>query len=380
MAAVDNRSGAPHFWFEQAGPQGERIDVLIVRATFDFSANGELMSFAKQQHPVVFGDKFAGPANSDPLRAVLQEDGDLLPYKPGTDILVTGHAEAPDGRAQPDWLASICVGQVRKDLRVHGPRQFRKGLFGWRLDPTEPAGRIPLDYRLAFGGCIDVPANLTADGQPDAIKHPGNPAGRGWLPDATACKQLSRPARQHIAKLIKGLKLIPAPQIEAAAEPIRRPYQNSAAQGVSAIARWWEPRLAYQGTYNDHWRKVRYPLLPEDFDSRYYQSAHPDLIAIPHLRGDEIVTLTGLLPQRRDMRLPGWRLIVVVTRASGESSVSIPLLDTVRLDLDVGQASLVWRTHFDCDDPVIEIALAATTAVFDADQLLSSALLAGEVD
>lgn len=370
MATIDNRTGAPHFWFEQTGREGERLDVLIVRATFDFAADGALMTFAKQQSPIVFGDKFDGPVSSDPLRAVVQDDGDLLPYKPGTDILVSGHAVAPNGQAQPSWLASICVGRVKKELRLHGPRQFRKDFFGWRLDSSEPVARVRLDYRAAFGGCFDVPDALTADGLPDVIKHPGNPAGCGWLPDPADYKRLSKPARQHIAKWIKGLTVLPAPQIEAASEPIKHPQRKVAAQGMGAIARWWEPRLGYQGTFDERWRNTRYPQLPENFDSRFYQSAHPDLIVSPHLGCDETVTLTGLLPQPQEMRLPGWRLIAVVKHVSGEQSVSLPLLDTVRFDLDAGQATLVWRTHFNFDDPVIEIALAGTTATIESDQSL----------
>lgn len=372
MATIDNRTGAPHFWFEQTGRDGERLDVLIVRATFDFAANGDLMTFAKQQSPIVFGDKFDGPVSSDPFRAVVQDDGDLLPYKPGTDILVSGDAVAPNGQAQASWLASICVGLVKKELRLHGPRQFRKDFFGWRLDPSESVARVRLDYRAAFGGCFEIPGALTADGLPDVIKHPGNPAGCGWLPDSADYQALSKPARRHIAKWIKSLTVLAAPQIEAASEPIRHPQCKVSAQGMGAIARWWAPRLGYQGIFDENWRTTRYPKLPENFDSRFYQSAHPDLIAFPHLHGDEDVILTGLLRKRQEMRLPGWRLMTVVKRASGEQSVSLPLLDTVRFDLDAGQVSIVWRTHFNCDDPVTEIILGATATAIEADQSVLS--------
>ena len=148
---------------------------------------------------------------------------------------------------------------------------------------------------------------------------------------------------------------------------MKNPYQDLASQGLGPLARWWAPRLAYQGNYDKQWRETRYPLLPDNFDSRFYQSAPPDLVATPHLAGNETVTMAGLLPQKRDMRLPGWCLLAVVTRASGDTSVSLPLLDTVRFDLDLGQASLVWRTHFDYDDPIVAIALAATTANIEHD-------------
>lgn len=379
MTAIDNKTGVPHFWFEQTGPEGEQLDVLVVRATFAFGINGESMTLAADQQPIAFGDIFAGPAATDPMRAVLTEDGDLLPYKPGTDVLISGHALAPDGRAQSSWQASVSVGPVNKTLQLHGPRQFRKRFFGWRLGPSEPVARVPLDYRLAYGGCIDVPAALTADGSSDSIKYPGNPAGCGWLPKPFAYRHLPRLGRKYVKKWIQAQTVLPAPQFESATAPVRHPYQNLAAQGLSAIARWWEPRLSLQGSYDSQWRTARYPLLPKDFDPRYYQSAPADLVCSPHLIGDERVLLTGLFSENRAMRLPGWRLLAVVTRASGESTVSVLILDTVRLDLDSGQASLVWRAHFDCDDPVVEIALAATTAVIKCDSSPMTVAPCGEV-
>ncbi|WP_229413645.1 DUF2169 domain-containing protein [Massilia violaceinigra] len=173
-------------------------------------------------------------------------------------------------------------------------------------------------------------------------------------------KHLSQPARRHVNAWIAAQQTLQAPQIESATAPIKHPQQHIAAQGFGPLARWWMPRAAYQGRYDDLWRRTRYPLLPADFDTRYYQSAHPDLVATPHLRGDESVTLLGLLPERAEMRLPGWQILAAVRYASGEHSVSLPVLDTVRFDLDRRQASLVWRAHFRRDDAALEISLAAT--------------------
>lgn len=367
MTTIDNRSGVPHFWFEQTGPEGERLDVLVVRATFDFASNGALMTLAVEQQPIAFGDMFSGPVATDPMRAVLRDDGDLLPYKPGTDMLVSGHALAPDGKPHASWLAGISVGAVNKILRLHGPRQFRKRLFGWRLGPSELVDRIPLDYRLAYGGCVDVPSTRTADANPDFVKHLGNPAGCGWLPRTAAYKHLPKSARKYIKEWLKAQTVLAAPQFESVATPVRHPYQNISAEGLGPIARWWQPRLGRQGSYDDQWRAGRYPLLPENFDPRFYQSAPSDLVCTPHLIGDERLVLVGLLGEKREMRLPGWRLVAVVTRASGKSEVSFLILDTLRLDLDSGKATLVWRAHFDYEDPVLGIALAATTAVIESE-------------
>ncbi|MDQ1834983.1 DUF2169 family type VI secretion system accessory protein [Massilia scottii] len=371
-ATVVNHTGVPHFWFEQTGPGGERLDVLVVRATFDFASCGAVMTLAQTQQEIVLGDVYAGTAGNAVMRAVVTDDGDVLPYKPGTDVLVTGSASAPDGIAATEWIAGIRVGTVKKLLRLHGPRQFRKQMMGWSLGPAQAVTHVALDYRLAYGGCIDIPAELTEGAEADWVAHPGNPAGCGWLPGADAYAHLPRQARAHVRKWIAAQKELTAPQIEDAVEAVGNPYAYAAPQGFSATARWWAPRVEMQGKYDDMWRSTRYPLLPKEFDSRYFQCASPGLVATPHLTGDETVTLLGLLPARCEMTLPGWKIIVAVTRASGVEEISLPLLDTLRFDLATRQASLVWRTHFDSDDPVLDIVIAATTA-----QIVSNGVVIG---
>jgi hypothetical protein len=368
MVAITNSTSMPHFWFEQTGPDGEAIDVLVVRGTFEFAADGAAMRLAERQTPVAFGDSFDGPIDTDPMRAVLREDGDLLPYKPGTDILVSGSACAPEGRPHAHWLAEVRVGPFSKGLHLHGPREFRRRLFGWRLGPAQPITSIALDYRLAYGGCFDIPAEFTVDRRPDVVNHPGNPAGRGWLPDSGELRQLPKPARQYLKRWISQQKSIPAPQIEAVTDPVKNPYVAITTQGYGPIARWWSPRRECQGTYDKEWERDRYPLLPLDFDSRFYLAAQPGLVAIPHLDGTEPVCLTGILPQKREMKLPGWRIVAVVTRESGERFITLPLLDTVRFDLDCRQASMVWRMSFGTEDPVIEIVLGVTGAAIQSEQ------------
>lgn len=358
-ADIDNHTGMPHLWMEQAGAEGERLDILIVRGTFDFSRDGKVLSLARTQNPVVVGDSYAGVENDCVMRAVVAEDGDLVPYKPGTDILVVGTASAPGGLPHHHWLAKVQVGTVQKSIRLHGPRQLRKTMLGWKMSQAEPITRLALDYRLAYGGCLAVPPELTgASGE--FVKHDDNPAGCGWLPKRRDYSHLPRKARRYVRRWIGAQSELKGPQIEDAAAPIRKPYGGKA-HSLGAVARWWTPRVKLQGTFDEAWRAQRFPLLPKNFNSRYFQAAHHDLVATPHLNGDEPISLIGLLPERRDMRLPGWRILAVVKRASGESVVYLPLLDTVRFDLSTQQATLVWRANFEYgDDPVVEVVIGAT--------------------
>lgn len=358
-AEITNSTGLPHMWYQQSGPEGERQDVLVLRGTFDFGVDGRTMKLAEVQRPIVYGDATDSRVPGDLIRSVIVDDGDLVPYKPCTDILVTGCASAPDSKPTKNWVAAIRVGNIKKALRLHGPREFKHSAMGWTVGATTPVTSVPLDYRLAFGGCIDVPAELTTDGEPDWVRLRSNPAGSGWLPRPENFGKLAKSARSHVEKWIQSQKVLAAPQIEDAFVPVRNPYSNAAPAGMAAIARWWAPRVGLQGKFDDEWRRVRYPLLPKDFSARYFQCASAGLVASPHLAGDETVTMVGLLPQRREMQLPCWEIIVGVIRASGDVSLYLALLDTVRFDLSRHQASLVWRIPFGYDDPVVDVAIGS---------------------
>jgi hypothetical protein len=373
MTVINNQTGLPHFWFKKSGAADQILDVLVIRGTFDFAQNGKAMTLAKTQAPICFADELSnssldGTPQTNPLHAVVLEDGDLLPYKPGTDVLVQGHAQAPDAKPHADWAAGISIGTaqnglqsgLQKTLHLHGPRLWQKGILGWKLGKTTPVSRVPLDYRLAYGGCIDLPAQLSAEGEADAIHYPANPAGMGWLPSSTALNALSKPARQYVNDWIHAQSTLAAPQILAVNSALRSPQDHLEPQGLSPTARWWTPRVNLQGSYDEAWHAKRAPLLPNDFDASYYQYATPDMVAKPHLAGNETAVLVGLLGADTKMRLPGWRIIAAVKQANGEHSVSYPLLDTVRFDLDRQQASLVWRIHFDASRPMAEISLGVT--------------------
>lgn len=357
MAHIDNRSALTHAWFEKTGPAGEVYDVLAVRGTFDFPAQGQTLTLASRQTPIAWGDEHQGPAD-EPLRMVLAREGDAVLYKPRADLLITGTARTADAQPMQSWLARVTVGAHRKTLQLHGPRRFELGFVDWKLTAPQATTQVALDYRLAFGGLFTAPAQ----GQESArsLYKPDNPAGCGWLPDTKALRPLSKRARDHIQAQIRALRHMPAPQIEDPKRPIKYPDEPRPAQGVAPIARWWQPRLSHLGTRDENWLRQRYPQPPQDFNPAYYQSAHPDLILPGRLKGDEAITLEGLLPEgARTLHLPALRVIGLTEQASNKKSAGQLALDTVRLDLDSRQAVLVWRATFERADPVRQIALAA---------------------
>ena len=121
---------------------------------------------------------------------------------------------------------------IDKTVRVTGDRVFVHTATGVR--PTRPAPflRLPLSWQRAYGG-TDAPG-----GEWEAR----NPVGVGFAVD---------PHR---------LVGQPAPNFEYAGERGRLPA------GFGPVARHWQPRVRYAGSYDDAWSRDRDPLLPRDFD------------------------------------------------------------------------------------------------------------------
>src|SRR5262249_17453529 len=109
----------------------------------------------------------------------------------------------------------------------------------------------------------------------------------------------------------------------------------------------WQPRSAYAGTYNQKWSDERMPLLPLDFDRRFFNGAPRDQVAAGFLKADEQVlvlnaspggrllfNLPGVPPPQGRIQLRGRRDERLTTR-----------LDTVIINTDENLLLLIWRAN-----------------------------------
>lgn len=360
---IKNHTGLAHLLYEKTTPAGVPMDILVIRGTFDF-APGSAMTLSDTQSEIVLCDRLDGPIATHPLQAVIAEEGDAVLGKPGTDVLLQGSVQSYRGQWQTGWAVEVMVGPVRKALKVYGPRTLSRTLLGWSLGEPERVEKVALSYRLAFGGCFYDPEPSPDQHPVPSVSYPGNAAGCGWLPNTAALNTLPAPVRERIDAHIEQLRSLPAPQIEAPSEPYKGPSQRVLPAGLTALARWWAPRVGLQGTLDARWLAERYPRLPEDFDPRFYQSAPADQVAVPYLTGDEAVQLKGCLSEGDyATQLPGVTPLVVCESADGECHVSLPVLDTVRLDLDQRQAVLLWRLPVTAGISHMTMALLSTTAL-----------------
>ena len=315
-----NPTAFPALAYECVDQHDEHFHVVAVRISLDWrlkegeGARGYRLVWSEYQEPLMMNDTWYG----DPLTSSVHFESDLAPYKPRCDLVIHGHAHAPLGRPSRRWPVGVRVEAPRepesplalrprnapmdpvceRTLVVTGPRAWRyDAASGWELTEAEPALTAPLTYEHAYGGEHRPPpggADAAAPGsappgEPDPGEHiacPTNTVGCGYLP-ADAPAGLRRRLEQQGS--------LAAPRIEDPADPIREIHRAHALQGFGFVSRHWQPRLALGGTFDEAWRKERWPWLPRDFRFEYWNGAHPDL-QIPHLAGGEAVTLLNLTP------------------------------------------------------------------------------------
>ncbi|WP_437669517.1 DUF2169 family type VI secretion system accessory protein [Sorangium sp. So ce131] len=318
--AIDNTTP---FAFEPlflADEEGRPLLVVLVQATFVLHPVRGLERAEQQVPPSLTGELWGPDASTssykiEPVFAFL---------KPATDVVLIGHAQAPR-HAVPELQVVFRVGPVKKAVRVLGDRAWVRGAGALVPSRPRPLDRIPLNYEHAFGGWDRS--------HPDPARHalePRNPVGLGFrAPDAAP---------------EEGLRL---PNIESPDDPIERYGQVVAPAGFGFLSPNWQPRAALAGTYDEAWSKERMPLLPKDFDRRFFNAASPGLVAPGYLRGDEPVLVENASSfGRLSFRLPGLsapRCRVELAR-QGDAPVETRL-DTVIVDTDADHVMLLYRGH-----------------------------------
>jgi hypothetical protein len=113
--------------------------------------------------------------------------------------------------------------------------------------------------------------------------------------------------------------------------------------GFGPIAPHWEPRARLAGTYDDHWKKQRAPLLPEDFNPAFLNCAPPDQQLPGYLPGEE-VRLTGMTRSgQARFQLPEFSVpVMFVTRDLIEETWA--RVDTIIIEPAAERVSLVARS------------------------------------
>jgi hypothetical protein len=317
MWLLDNRTpfAVERTWVR--GRDGCEITVVAVKATFDIHDDGST-GVAQEQPPVLILPEYHG----EPGKSSLRHEADLILAKRTTDVLVLGRAYAPGANPVAQLDVGFRVGPVRKVLRVFGNRKWTAS----GMSAPEPFRTMALVYERAFGG-VDA-----RSGHPERDWEWRNPVGTGFAASSGAAR---------------GQQL---PNIEYPENPIRNWSDRPAPAGFGPICAHWQPRASFAGTYDDGWRRTRQPLLPDDFDERFFQCAPADQQSPNFLNGGEPVTLLRLTPGGElHFSLPKIYLGFETRFYDGAREFHhYRKLHTVILEPDLRRVSMVWHSPLAC--------------------------------
>lgn len=282
--------------------------IVVVKGTYAIKRNHNPALADKQLEPLLVPE-FNGEDGASSLRY----DADLVAAKPATDVVLNGTAYAPKGRPAAEFLVSMRVGEIYKQIKVVGNRTWKGGLTGNGASAAEPVTQVPIVYERAYGG-ID-------QSDPDSRKQrmdARNPVGCGLVAQAGR----------------------PLPNFEYPAGKM----EKAGPAGFGALASYWSPRRELGGAYDEAWQKTRFPLLPADWDSRSLLCSPADQRSASHLRGGEPVELENVTPDGKlCFTLPKvyLRFTTLIDNSIEEHQGR---LATVIIEPDQQRVILVWQS------------------------------------
>ena len=315
MLPVESRAPVDAQAWPCPAADGRAGVAVVVKAAFGAGC-GAVCRLQEAPPPLEPAERYpAHPATSAPAAPA-----NRVPGKHGCDVWVSGAAQLADGAA---WArVELALWDAGGSCLV-GPKAL------WALGDGSPEaaapaladeapGRVPLRYELAYGGPVTASSR--------AERYPPNPVGRGHRPFGRP-----RPGEPEPRLLWAG----------------GRATRRGAPAGLGPLAAGWAPRVGRQGRLDaDAYRRgvLRYRRPPHP---QAFNAAPDDQQAASPLRGDETVTLQGLVPgappgERVVWRLPGWRPAVTLVRGARAERLEVRL-DTLGIEPEAQRLWAVWR-------------------------------------
>lgn len=285
---------------------------VIVKATFVLrSGTAEL---ASEQDPICERDRFVDDAPHKSLRI----PSDLVPYKPRADVLLVGHAYAPDKQPVRSVVTRLVVGEMDKAIEVFCDRSFR--VRDGQLIEGKRFTKMPLSWELTSGGPESLnPVGKRFDGPPDSY-------------GAIAIGNL-QPLGHFVSK--RSDTFVPTCYAPIA------PTWPGRTQRLGRLS-----RSILHGAWNAR-------ALPMDLDPMFFQAAPADQY-VAEIRPNERICLENLHREHARLvtSLPGLRPRAIADRATGEREEIALIGDTLWVDTDRGVCCVVWRGRMGLRHPL----------------------------
>lgn len=250
MQIITNTTAFPAALFVFTDKDGQKSCVVVVKATFDVFPDGESQP-AEEQATLVYCDEYHGNPGANSVRY----ECDFVPVKSRADVLVNAEAIVPNGRPVRALEVALAGPGINKRALVTGDRVWQEGHSGIGASVAIPFSSLPLVWERAFGGSDSTHEDKSQNGS-----ELRNIVGVGF----------------HLNSDVNTIVGTPLPNVEDPNEPVSSWSDKPPPTGFGPVGRAWQPRVGFAGTYDDHWLKETRPLLPQDFDNRYFQAAPVD--------------------------------------------------------------------------------------------------------
>lgn len=317
---LDNQTPFEAQHYAIADKAGNDLLLVVVKATYSFNAQG-VLTVSEQPQTIEMADVYYG----DPAETSIKYASDFSFGKTATDIALTGHAYSlpPEHR---ETYVSLKIGVLQHLVKVFGNRVWIKKFGLLAISGPQPFEKIPIVYERSFGGYDSS--------HKDPEKHEyesRNPVGVGF--------------RSKIGSL--PIEHSPLPNFENPENLIKSISDRPVPVGFGYIGPSWQPRAQYAGTYDKTWQENRMPLLPDDFDTRFFNAAHPALVYPGFMTGNEAVEIAGA-SQLGTVRfsLPGVHPQCMVEENGNDAEALQMNLDKVYFNMDEDLVVLVWSGNY----------------------------------
>ncbi|MCG9595572.1 DUF2169 domain-containing protein [Vibrio sp. Isolate25] len=290
----------------QRDENGHEVWVLTAKRQWNLNEKVWQEVLAEEIHddPVYLGE---------PGLSAMKIDHEFPVSKQNTDVLVYGKARAYANRPVTYHECRILIdSHIDKTIAVHGERQWVE--HGGSVTVSLPKAYVEaeIDYSRALGG------------------DERNRLGSG------------------VAKSSSELLERGVPSVFFPNEDWGPNTKNLRVAGLGPVPPFFSERMQYAGTFDDKWQESRRPLLPEDFNRRFYQSAPADQQCNGFLEGGERLMMSGFSHDDVfSFRIPSEKYVAVAD--FGEEKFRIPMaMYTVFIDTEAKRLTISYSASFPC--------------------------------
>lgn len=291
---------ATFVWKPSAGAHALTV---VVKATFVLEPG--VSQLAPEQDAIYDGEQYS---DGDPKRSVYAPSDKAL-YKAKADVMLVGHAYAPNGQPVRSLMTRMVVGDIDKSVEVWCDRGFR--IHDNQLLEGQRFIKMSLSWERAAGGAeSNNPVGIRFDAPPNSY-------GMVALPNL-------QPPGKHVARRSDAFEPWGYGPMASAWPDRQRKIKN-------------QLRPIPEGEWKDK-------TLSADFDYGYFQTAPADQ-QMEQIRPNERIVLENLHPEHARLvtALPGLMPMVIAERDTGEQEEVQLGADTLWIDTDRGICTVTWR-------------------------------------